>query len=291
MSQHTFEVAAGERFEFGRNWRHFLDRLSPAQIAEAERSLQEMLACQSLSGKSFLDIGSGSGLFSLAARRLGARVHSFDYDPQSVACTQALKIRYFPNDERWTIDEGSALDRSYLAGLDKFDVVYSWGVLHHTGAMWQALGLASTTVRPRGQLFIAIYNHQPFWTRLHTLQKSLYVTAPPWLRLPMSGVLMAGHAARGVAADLVRLRNPITRFRPGSRPRGMSWWYDCLDWIGGYPFETATPEGILEFYRERGFVLERSTTCGRGSGCNQFVFRRVTESSTPIESPAGHPHG
>jgi hypothetical protein len=102
---------------------------------------------------------------------------------------------------------------------------------------------------------------------------------------------MAGHAARGVAADLVRLRNPITRFRPGSRARGMSWWYDCLDWIGGYPFETATPEAILEFYRERGFVLERSTTCGRGSGCNQFVFRRATESGRPTESPAGHPHG
>jgi len=296
MSQHTFEVASGERFEFGRNWRHFLARLTPAQIAEAERSLQEMLGCQSLAGKSFLDIGSGSGLFSLAARRLGARVHSFDYDPQSVACTNTLRARYLAGDGsqggcQWTIAEGSALDASYLAGLGTFDVVYSWGVLHHTGAMWEALRLAATNVAPSGQLFIAIYNHQPFWTRLHTLQKRTYVAAPHWLRVPLAGVLIAGHAARGVAADLARLRNPLTRFRHGSRARGMSWWYDCLDWIGGYPFETATPEAIVDFYRERGFVLERSITCGRGSGCNQFVFRRMAENANQGEAPPGHPHG
>src|SRR6186997_2880988 len=133
------EIAAGERFEFGQNWSQFLASVDDERIQEAEKSLKEMLEVDSLDGKTFLDIGSGSGLFSLAARRLGARVHSFDFDPKSVACTRELKSRYFHDDPSWTIDEASALDAEYLRSLGQFDLVYSWGVLHHTGAMWQAL--------------------------------------------------------------------------------------------------------------------------------------------------------
>src|ERR1044072_5239228 len=98
-----------------------------------------MLEVDNLLGKKFLDVGSGSGLFSLAARRLGAQVHSFDYDPQSVACTGELRRRYFPDDLHWVVQQGSVLDQGYLASLGSFDVVYAWGVLHHTGAMWRAL--------------------------------------------------------------------------------------------------------------------------------------------------------
>src|ERR1035438_5515350 len=133
------EIAAGERFAFGENWWRFLSILDERRIAQAEDSLRGMLGVSDLQGKTFLDIGCGSGLFSLAARRLGACVHCFDYDPQSVACAQELRRRYFPEDTDWRIEEGSALDGNYLAGLGSFDVVYSWGVLHHTGAMWQAL--------------------------------------------------------------------------------------------------------------------------------------------------------
>lgn len=120
-----------------------------------------MLRVDDLQNRTFLDIGSGSGLFSLAARKLGARVHSFDYDPQSVACTRALKQRYFPDSADWVIEEGSALDADYLLRLGQFDIVYSWGVLHHTGAMWQALENVDGNVRQNGKLFIALYNHQP----------------------------------------------------------------------------------------------------------------------------------
>ena len=107
MSQHATEVAAGERFEFGKNWARFLQTLNDDKIEEAIKSLQDNLETESLAGKSFLDIGSGSGLFSLAARRLGARVHSFDYDPNSVACTAELKRRYFPDDD--CLDRGDGL--------------------------------------------------------------------------------------------------------------------------------------------------------------------------------------
>lgn len=77
-----------QRFEFGDNWREFLTTLDQNRVKEAERSLRESLQREHLEGKRFLDVGSGSGLFSLAARRLGARVYSFDYDLQSVSCAQ-----------------------------------------------------------------------------------------------------------------------------------------------------------------------------------------------------------
>src|SRR5579863_6772909 len=151
------EIAAGQRFAFGENWQRFLGILDADRIGRAEESLRGMLQISDLAGQSFLDIGCGSGLFSLAARRMGARVYSFDYDPQSVACARELRQRYFPQDSDWNINEGSALDAAYLSGLGRFDVVYSWGVLHHTGAMWSALDNAARLVAPRGKLFIAIY--------------------------------------------------------------------------------------------------------------------------------------
>jgi 2-polyprenyl-6-hydroxyphenyl methylase/3-demethylubiquinone-9 3-methyltransferase len=147
-SECVHEINQRKRFEFGKNWSRFLAILDEQRITVAEQSLKDMLGVNSLSGKSFLDIGSGSGLFSLAARRLGASVHSFDFDPQAVACTAELKRRYFPNDPAWTIEEGSVLDTEYLSSLATFDIVYSWGVLHHTGAMWQALENVHPKVAP-----------------------------------------------------------------------------------------------------------------------------------------------
>jgi 2-polyprenyl-6-hydroxyphenyl methylase/3-demethylubiquinone-9 3-methyltransferase len=127
MQHHATEVARGERFEFGKNWSRFLSVLDEERIAEAERSLKQMLGLADLTGKTFLDIGSGSGLFSLAARRRGAQVRSFDYDPQSVACTAELRRRNFAGDDSWNVEEGSVLDKEYIASLGRFDIVYSWG--------------------------------------------------------------------------------------------------------------------------------------------------------------------
>lgn len=281
MSNHALEVAGGQRFEFGKNWRRFLTALDGERISAAEHSLQAMLGVADLAGTSFLDVGCGSGLFSLAARRLGARVLSFDYDPQSVACARELKRRFFAGDPDWTIEEGTALDVAYLQSLGHFDLVYAWGVLHHTGAMWQALENATIPLAAGGRLFIAIYNHQLYWTRVRTWLKRAYVAAPGPLKGLIAGPQIALAVAKGLVKDLALLRNPRARYRQYNRSRGMSWWHDTLDWIGGYPFETATPEAITSFFQRRGFTLERSVTCGRGHGCNQFVFRQSAPPLAP----------
>ena len=149
------------RFSFGANWQSFVNKaLTPERINDAVDSLRSFFGTNDFEGQTFLDIGCGSGLFSLAARKLGAKVHSFDLDPLSVACTTELKRRYFPEDRKWTIDQGDVLDVDYLNSLGQFDLVYSWGVLHHTGAMWQALENVVPLVAEGGKLFISIYNDQ-----------------------------------------------------------------------------------------------------------------------------------
>jgi 2-polyprenyl-6-hydroxyphenyl methylase/3-demethylubiquinone-9 3-methyltransferase len=279
-SSHADEVRERERFQFGANWARFLSKLDDDRIAEAERSLREMLGTESLAGRSFLDIGSGSGIFSLAARRLGARVHSFDYDPQSVACTAELRRRYFADDPAWRVEQGSVLDAEYVRSLGAFDIVYAWGVLHHTGDMWTALHNAQLAVADGGRLFLAIYNYQIYWTALSTRMKRAYVRSPRPGRWLIAGAFIGLQVAKTTAKNLVLGRNPVRRYREYGRNRGMSVWHDWIDWVGGYPFETAKPEEIFDFYRTRGFALDRLVTCGGGHGCNQFVFRRVGPSAS-----------
>lgn len=275
--QHASEVSSGERFEFGKNWNAFLSVLDEDRIARAEDSLRTMLDVDDLVGKTFLDIGSGSGLFSLAARRLGARVHSLDFDSNSVACTRELRNRYFAGDEDWQIDQGSALDEEYLRSLGKFDVVYSWGVLHHTGEMWRALENAAIPVADNGRLFIAIYNDTGSQVRRWRWIKKTYCRLPKLLKTPFAIAAILPEESKNLLRSLIALKpgeyvRSWTQYKNG---RGMSHWYDIIDWVGGYPYEVATVDQIFEFFKERGFTLEVVKSGGVGLGCNEFVFEKI----------------
>jgi len=230
-------------------------------------------------GRAFLDIGCGSGLFSLAARKLGAKVHSFDLDPLSVLCATELKKRYFPEDVKWTIDQANVLDVDYLNSLGQFDFVYSWGVLHHTGAMWQALKNVIPLVAEEGKLYISIYNDQGDASRRWAALKRFYNQSPKPVRI--SVVLMVGALwfIRSAFIRLIQFKNPLPfkEWTEEKEYRGMSVWHDLVDWVGGYPFEVAKPEEIFDFYRERGFVLMRLKTRGGKLGCNEFLFFRSSE--------------
>lgn len=262
---HSEEIKTGQRFSFGANWSRFLRLLNNERIRAAEESLCSMLGVAGLEGKTFIDVGSGSGLFSLAAKRLGARVLSFDYDPKSVACTTELRRRYYPESDDWQVEEGSALDPEYLAKLGQYDIVYSWGVLHHTGKMWQALGNVAPLVRENGKLFVAIYNDQgwisQYWASVKRMYNSGLLGKAVMVLLHFPYLLGLRFLVRALTGRL-------------SVERGMSFWYDMIDWLGGYPFEVATPEQIVLFYKNRGFDLDNLKTARGRHGCNEFVFRK-----------------
>jgi len=262
--RHAAELRSGERFAFGANWRRFLDDLAPARIDAAAQSLQQMLGVATLAGRTFLDVGSGSGLFSLAAWRLGARVRSFDYDPESVACTRELRHRHADDDPGWVIDRGSILDEAFTAALGRFDVVYAWGSLHHTGEMWRAIERSAALVAPSGRHFLAIYNDQGWRSSAWRGVKRVYVASAAG-RWVVSAAVVPVFWLREQAARL------LGRRRDAARRRGMSAARDWTDWLGGYPFEVATPDAVVAFHEARGFRLERSVTTPR-LGCNQFVF-------------------
>ncbi|MFT5434189.1 MAG: 2-polyprenyl-3-methyl-5-hydroxy-6-metoxy-1,4-benzoquinol methylase [Myxococcota bacterium] len=272
--QHSLEVAKGERFEFGKNWSQFLRVLNEDRILKAEESLKEMLEVDSLEGKSFLDIGSGSGLFSLAAKRLGASVHSFDFDSSSYACTKELKRRFFEDDESWTVEQGSALDREYVESLGKYDFVYSWGVLHHTGEMWEAIENASIPVKDDGTFFIAIYNDTGSQVERWKWIKKTYCKLPGPLKSPFAVLVTLPEEGKRLVRAVVKLR-PSEFFRfwhTYTTSRGMNRWFDIIDWVGGYPYEVATPDEIFDFGKAKGYRLTKLKVGGVGLGCNEFVF-------------------
>jgi len=255
-------------FDFGANWQAFSDALiSEQRLATAMQSLQRLLERESLEGVSMLDVGCGSGLFSLAAHCLGARpVVGIDINPRSIAASEANCARLRP-DASITFTRMSILDQAALTQLGRFDLVYAWGSLHHTGAMWEAITNTSRLVAPGGTLVLGIYKRHitsPIWRII----KRGYNHAPAWIQ---RGMIPPFAALIYIAKLLVTRRNPL------EKQRGMDFWYDVIDWVGGYPYEYANAEEIITFLTPIGFRPRRVIPDGVPTGINEFVFEHAAD--------------
>jgi SAM-dependent methyltransferase len=260
----TREKSEDLRFKFGENWSNYLLLVDEERINQATAMLSATLG--DMRDKTFLEIGSGSGIHSLSAARLGARqVFSFDNDPQSVECTREMKKRFAPG-TNWHVEQGSVLDEQYMRSLGQFDVVYSWGVLHHTGKMWKALEMATIPVREK--LMIAIYNDQGLVSRSWAKLKKLYVKHPatrPAVTLASLGTIWGPKV-------LLQPHRVVSDWKSWYQKRGMSAWHDVVDWAGGYPYEFSSPDEIVSFVRQRGYHLESLHKFGRIISMFEYVF-------------------
>ena len=266
--------AREERFTFGKNWSDYVAKYySDERLRTAQGHLLEFLKLDDLRGRSFLDIGCGSGVHSLAAWRAGASsVFSFDYDQESVATTTRL-WEMMGRPENWRIEHGSVLDEPYMQSLEPADVVYSWGVLHHTGNMWQAVRLASIPLKSDGVFYIALYS------------KEIYVNPPweQWLQVKRAYNRAGGLKKRlmewdyawraTIKGDLLALRNPWRTIAAYQQERGMSYWTDIRDWLGGWPMEFAGNMETTRFCTEKlGLEL---INLRAGEGNTEYLFRRA----------------
>jgi SAM-dependent methyltransferase len=255
-------------FSFGRNWKQFLERVDEGTLAEAERSLVEFNRIPRFDSHDFLDVGSGSGLSSLVAIRLGARrVVSVDIDPASVHCALALRERFGIDEERWSVHSGSALDAAFMKSLGHFSYVYSWGVLHHSGDMWRALdNLVQFNVPCQGMLHLALYNRHRTSQRWLAI-KRLCNRSPrfwfPLVKWAYIGAIFSKLALRG--------KSPLQYVRQYDSQRGMDFYRDIDDWLCGLPYEFAGPTETVDFLSDRDLQLLRLRTVD-GCGCNEYLF-------------------
>ncbi len=252
-------------FNFGENWKNYsLHALDGRAVQDAENSLRGLLKIDTLAGRSVLDLGCGSGLFSIAAVRLGASVTAADINPLCVEVTEQNAARFLTDRSSLKICQLSALDSPGMAACGSYDIVYCWGVLHATGAMWRAIENTLSTVKPGGKLVLGIYNKHvtsPLWR----LIKRTYVHLPGFLQRVMALIFAM---VIYVAKLLITRRNPL------QKGRGMSFWYDVIDWIGGYPYEYAAVDEVVGFVSARGFTAEQIIPAGVPTGVNEFIFMR-----------------
>lgn len=253
-------------FSFGENWKDYLTTVGQESIQRAMHDIVDWLGSDGFHERTVLDIGCGSGIHSFCFYQGGARqLVSFDVDPASVEATSSFWQRA-GRPEHWTVMRGSILDESFARNLGRFDIVYSWGVLHHTGAMWSAIDKACGLVSPAGQLWISLYTKGPAYPT-HLTLKQRYNRASA-----LGKTLLAWREiVKLMGARLRRLQNPLAWNQ--RRDRGMNVYHDLIDWLGGLPYEVASPEEVIDFCRPRGFALARVLRRPEGD-CSTYLFRK-----------------
>jgi 2-polyprenyl-6-hydroxyphenyl methylase/3-demethylubiquinone-9 3-methyltransferase len=227
-----------------------------------------VLGVPDLRGKYFLDVGSGSGLSSLAALDAGAaRIVSFDVDPHSVETTRKLHA-FRGSPSHWQVLHGSALDDAFLASIEPADIVYSWGVLHHTGQMWRAVENTSRLMKADGCFYLALYTTSAksgYWLEV----KKRYNAASPLQKRLMEGTYFLRHT---LLPHLLAGKLPIAYIRDYQKSRGMAYLENVRDWLGGYPYEDAKVEEVLDFGRQR-LALEL-VKLATGEACTEYLFTK-----------------
>jgi 2-polyprenyl-3-methyl-5-hydroxy-6-metoxy-1,4-benzoquinol methylase len=262
---------AVQTFSFGKNWKDFLATVDDRVIVEAGKDIEDWLGSENIRGKSIVDIGSGSGLSSLCMYQRGCRrLVSFDYDPHSVEATKLLAERASSPDN-WEIFEGSILDEALIDGLGTFDIVHSWGVLHHTGDMWKAIENAFRLCAPDGLFFISLYTGGDLYEE-HLALKRRFNGADETTKREM--VL---NQLRSMDASYKAHENSDTIARD---QRGMTQYHDAVDWLGGLPYEVAHVSEVLLFGSNRGLCPLRVFERGQG-GCSVYLFKKDPNQSAP----------
>lgn len=257
-------------FSFGKNWQNFIERyLTPEKIKEAEISLKKFTMLRNFKGRTFLDIGCGSGLFSYVAWHLGAkRIISFDIDSDSIRCCKLMRGKA-GNPENWQIYRGSILNKQFIKKLGQFEIVYAWGVLHHSGKMWQAIENTIKMIKPGGLFYLAIYNKHKSSEKWQKLKKRYHYASRQ-----MQILMESAYITRFFLMEFSSFRNPLKYIKNYYSYRGMNWYTDVKDWLGGYPYEFATAEEIFHFCKEFDLDLE-NLKLNQGTGNNEFLFRKI----------------
>lgn len=258
-------------FNFGKNWHDFsTNALASVNADQARKDFKVLMHGIDLTNINFLDVGFGQGLSSLCAAENGAKVVGLDIEELNRQ-TISLTARYFPtvNLEDLKLYTGSILSDetcSILMGESPsgYDVVHSWGVLHHTGNMYQALERCVELVKPGGYLVISIYNYHwtsPIWKKI----KQAYCFAPTWIQRSMVYVLLP---------IIWFAKLVVTRQYPNLKERGMNFYYDVVDWVGGYPYEYSSIENITKLCTQRELVRIKVWPALVPTGCNEYIFRK-----------------
>jgi len=210
----------------------------------------------------------------LAALRLGARsATGLDIDPSSVEAARTV-FKKLGAANQWSVEVASVFDLTPEKN-GTYDIVHSWGVLHHTGDMGLAIRKAAALVASHGYLAVALYRKTPlcaFWRQ----EKKFYARSNRSIQAAIGGIYRTAFRA----ALIARGRNPVNYVRNYKTTRGMNWFTDTHDWLGGYPYESATPQEVTDFLNSLGFTVvrtfEKPAAAGGlfGSHCDEFVAVR-----------------